>query len=84
VKLRFVKIGALGRDWYVKLTFWKVILPVGDDRFPEAAGIGSDDTGWGAEHEPETASIEGFWSCNAKTRDAAPLARPMSGARLNI
>jgi hypothetical protein len=31
VRLRFVNIGALGRDWYVRFTFWKVMAPVDED-----------------------------------------------------
>ena len=77
-RLRFVNTGALGRDPYAKKTFWNVMLPVRAWLI-----FRSEFVDWGGV-VLAVVSIVGFWSCRAKTREAAPFARPMSGARLNI
>jgi hypothetical protein len=55
-----------------------VILPVGASfpLLPEAWDLGNLVSG--------VVSIVGFWSCSAKTREAAPFARLTSGAKQNI
>ena len=79
VRLRLVNTGALGLDWYVRLTFWKVMQSDGDRDFSPATEIVDFDSPM-----LEVISIVGFWSCRANTREAAPFARPISGARENI
>ena len=79
VRLRLVNTGALGLDWYVRLTFWKVMQSNGDRDSSSATEIVDFDS-----LMLEVISIVGFWSCRVNTRDAAPFARPISGARENI
>lgn len=78
LRLRSVKTGVLGRDSYVRQTFLNVIVPF------EAVECSLFFSGLMDAVVVGLRSIEGFWSCNAKTREAAPFARPMSGARLKI